>query len=72
MRKSGSLDFYYDFKLVENYEAKPGISKCTAIDSDFRDLHFKLYEESEDPERKQEKSKDSTHKNDKSKDSARK
>ena len=48
MRKSGSLDFYYDFKLVEAFEAKPEEKYCIAIDSDFTDLHYKLFEKSED------------------------
>ena len=49
LRKSGSLDFYYDFKLVESSEAIPEKRIYTAIDADFRDLHFKCYEKSDDP-----------------------
>ena len=53
---SGSLDFYYDFKLVESFEATPAKRYCYAIDSDFMDLHFKCYEKSDDPENSYEKS----------------
>ena len=48
LRKSGSLDFYYDFKLVESSEAIPEKRIYTAIDCDFNDLHFKCYEKSDD------------------------
>ena len=47
LRKSGSIDFYYDFKLVESSEVedKDGDKRIyTAIDQDFNDIHFKCYE----------------------------
>ena len=49
LRSTGSIDFYYDFKLVESWEAESN-KRCICIDSDFTDLHFKCYEKSEDPE----------------------
>ena len=49
LRKSGAIDFYYDFRLVEISEAIPNKQVYTAIDSDFTDLHFKCYERSDDP-----------------------
>ena len=55
LRQSGSLDFYYDFKLVESSAAVPGERVYTAIDSDFTDLHFKCWEKSDDPENSYEK-----------------
>ena len=44
LRKSGSVDFYYDFRLVETSEAIPNKRIYSAIDQDFTDIHFKCYE----------------------------
>ena len=49
LRKSGSIDFYYDFKLVETSEGEPGKREFTAIDIDFKNIHFKCYEYEKDP-----------------------
>ena len=49
LRKSGSVDFYYDFKLVESSQAIPEKRIYIGIDCDFNDLHFKCYEKSDDP-----------------------
>ena len=51
LRKSGSIDFYYDFRLVETSEAIPGKLIYTAIDQDFTQLHFKCYQKSDDDEK---------------------
>ena len=44
LRKSGGIDFYYDFKLVETSAAIPGEREYVAVDMDFSNLHFKCYE----------------------------
>ena len=44
IRKSGSIDFYYDYRLVETSEAKEGEREYTAVDIDFFNIHFKCYE----------------------------
>ena len=41
LRKSGSLDFYYDWRLVETSLADPGKKEYTAIDLDFANIHYK-------------------------------
>ena len=44
LRKSGSIDFYYDWRLVETFTAIPGIKEATAIDLDFENIRYKCYE----------------------------
>ena len=44
LRKSGGIDFYYDFKLVETSAGIPGEREYIAVDMDFDNLHFKCYE----------------------------
>ena len=44
LRKSGSIDFYYDWRLVETFAAIPGIKEATAIDLDFENIRYKCYE----------------------------
>ena len=41
LKKSGSLDFYYDWRLVETSVAVPGKKEYTAIDLDFANIHYK-------------------------------
>ena len=44
LRRSGSIDFYYDFRLVETSESIPNQRHYTAVDLDFSNIHFKCYE----------------------------
>ena len=50
LRKSGSIDFYYDFKLVETSESRKDELIYTAIDMDFNDIHFKCYKKEPNPD----------------------
>ena len=48
LRKSGSIDFYYDWRLVETQAAVPGKKEYTAIDMEFANIHFKCLQHDSD------------------------
>ena len=52
LRKSGSIDFYYDWRLVETSTAIPGKKEYTAIDLDFANIHFKCLEKENEKDSK--------------------